>query len=214
VRRSRRVDCAGPAYDGSLVGRQRSAVRADQRAARGRAARIREEMAGKITPSPALPIGMILERYGKTAGGQLLSNGCYWCGALLGHFTCRGWAPGTHRPGTTTSARGAIGCRLVIGAVRIERCARAKRMVQSLGMRKCSRHSVAGEILIDYGGSPASAYHRLVRGWTVCCGLYHRPARWKCVRMHLSWQGGGWFGAARGWSRAITICNQRLGNGA
>ena len=48
--------------------------------------RIREEMTDQIRSNHELPIGVIKLRHSKTAGQEYLSNGCYWCDALLGNW--------------------------------------------------------------------------------------------------------------------------------
>lgn len=96
-------------------------------------ARIREELAGRITPSPALPIGMIRERYSKAVGGSYLSNGCYWCCALLGNFHLYGLGAG-HASETDDNepTRMPHDPRLVIGPVRIERLRKMQRQARSI----------------------------------------------------------------------------------
>jgi hypothetical protein len=92
-----------------------------------------EEMAGTITSGPTLPIGMIRERYSKAAGGSYLSNGCYWCGALLGNFHLYGLGAG-HASETNDNecARVPHDPRLVIGPVRIERLRKMQRQARSI----------------------------------------------------------------------------------
>jgi hypothetical protein len=95
--------------------------------------RIREEMAGKITPSHVLPIGMIRERYSKTAGGSYLSNGCYWCGALLGNFHLYGLGAGHASViDDRERAKADQDPGLVIGPVRIERLQKMQRQARSI----------------------------------------------------------------------------------
>lgn len=105
-------------------------------------ARIREEMAGRITPGPTLPIGMIRERYSQAVGGSYLSNGCYWCGALLGNHFLYGLGAGHSYltdDGEGQDEKWNRDRRLVIGPVRIERLRKMQRQARSVERAENSR---------------------------------------------------------------------------
>ncbi|RZU13977.1 competence protein CoiA-like protein [Kribbella rubisoli] len=94
-------------------------------------ARICDEMIGRIKPSPALPIGVIKERYSKALGRKYMSNGCYWCDALLGNKFLYGLGA---RHSNLSCEDKIVGRdpRLIIGPVRVDRLRKMCRQARSI----------------------------------------------------------------------------------